>query len=119
VEGVVCGLLDGLDALAAFAPTGGQLIVVGGGARSRAYRQVLADLTGREVLVPHVGEQVATGACVQAAAVATDGKPADVAEAWKLGSGDVVEPGPGTTAAGDVRAAYAALRDATADMPRR
>ena len=47
VEGVVCGLLDGLDALAAFAPTGGQLIVVGGGARSRAYRQVLADLSGR------------------------------------------------------------------------
>lgn len=52
VEGVVCGLLDGLDALAAFAPTGGQLILVGGGARSRAYRQVLADLSGREVVVP-------------------------------------------------------------------
>jgi xylulokinase len=119
VEGVVCGLLDGLDALAAFAPTGGQLIVVGGGARSRAYRRVLADLSGREVLVPHVREQVATGACVQAAAVATGSEPADVADAWKLGAGDVVEPGPGTTAAGDVRAAYGALRDATADKPPR
>jgi xylulokinase len=115
VEGVVCGLLDGLDALAAFAPTGGQLIVVGGGARSRAYRQVLADLSGREVLVPHVREQVATGACVQAAAAATSSEPADVADAWKLGAGDVVEPGPGTTAAGDVRAAYAAVRDTTAE----
>jgi xylulokinase len=115
VEGVVCGLLDGLDALAAFAPTGGQLIVVGGGARSRAYRQVLADLSGREVLVPHVREQVATGACVQAAAAATSSEPADVADAWKLSAGDVVEPGPGTTAAGDVRAAYAAVRDTTAE----
>jgi xylulokinase len=115
VEGVVCGLLDGLDALAAFAPTGGQLIVVGGGARSRAYRQVLADLSGREVLVPHVAEPVATGACVQAAAAATSSEPADVADAWTLGAGDVVEPGPGTTAAGDVRTAYGALRDATAD----
>jgi xylulokinase len=117
VEGVVCGLLDGLDALAAFAPTGGQLIVVGGGAGSRAYRQVLADLSGREVLVPHVREQVAAGACVQAAAVATGREPADVAAAWKLGAGDLVEPGPGATAAGEVRAAYAALRDATADTP--
>jgi xylulokinase len=119
VEGVVCGLLDGLDALAAFAPTGGQLIVVGGGARSRAFRQVLAELSGREVLVPHVREQVATGACVQAAAAATSGEPADVADAWKLGAGDVVEPGAGMTTAGDVRAAYAALREATADTPGR
>jgi len=115
VEGVVCGLLDGLDALASFAPTDGQLIVVGGGSRSHAYRQVLADLSGREVLVPHVGEQVATGACVQAAAVAAHSEPADIADAWKLGAGDLVEPGPGVAAAADVRAAYAALRDATGD----
>ena len=52
VEGVVCGLLDGLDALAAYAPADGRLILVGGGAGSRAYRQVLADLSGRAVLVP-------------------------------------------------------------------
>ena len=52
VEGVVCGLLDGLDALAAFAPADGRLILLGGGAHSRAYRQVLADLSGRAVLVP-------------------------------------------------------------------
>jgi xylulokinase len=119
VEGIGCGLLDGLDALTAFAPVGGQLIVVGGGARSRAYRQVLADLSGREVLVPQIREQVATGACVQAAAAATSSEPADVADAWKLGAGSVVEPGPGAAAAGDVRAAYGALRDASADPPRR
>ncbi len=52
VEGVICGLLDGLDALAAFAPCDGRLVVVGGGARSAGYRRVLADLTGRAVVVP-------------------------------------------------------------------
>jgi xylulokinase len=114
VEGVVCGLLDGLDALAAFAPADGRLILVGGGARSRSYRQVLADLSGRAVLVPSAEEQVATGACVQAAAVATGADPNDVADRWKLGEGDVVEPGPASSASADVRAAYATLRDATA-----
>ena len=97
VEGVVCGLLDGLDALAAFAPADGRLILLGGGAHSRAYRQVLADLSGRAVLVPHDDEQVAAGACVQAAAVASGGEPADVADQWRLGDGDVVEPGPGAS----------------------
>jgi xylulokinase len=112
VEGVICGLLDGLDALAAFAPADGRLILVGGGARSPAYRQVLADLSGRAVIVPHGEEQVATGACVQAAAVATGAEPADVADRWNLGDGDAVEPGRGSAAAADVRAAYAAVRDA-------
>jgi xylulokinase len=113
IEGVVCGQLDGLDALAAFAPADGRLILVGGGARSRAYRQVLADLSGRAVLVPRAEEQVATGACVQAAAVATGADPNDVADRWKLGEGDVVEPGPAASSAAEVRAAYARLRDST------
>lgn len=110
VEGVACGLLDALDALGAVAPAGGQVILVGGGARSRAYRQVLADLSGRAVVVPRSHEQVAAGACVQAAAVVSGTGPVDVADAWNLGAGDVVEPGPGAAAAADVRAAYVALR---------
>jgi len=113
VEGVVCGLLDGLDALAALASTGGRLVVVGGGARSAAYRRVLADLTGRPVIVPHADEQVAAGACVQAAASITGAEPADIADEWTLGGGDVVEPGAGTADAPAIRSAYAALRDAT------
>lgn len=117
VEGVVCGLLDGLDALTRVAPTDGRLVVVGGGARSLAYRRVLADLARRPVLVPHGIEHVAAGACVQAAAVLTGAEAADVADQWRLGEGTVVEPGPGATAADDVRAAYAALRDATAPDP--
>jgi xylulokinase len=112
VEGVVCGLLDGLDALSAFAPADGRVILVGGGARSAAYRQVLADLSGRAVLVPGDTEQVAAGACVQAAAVVSGTDPADVADRWGLGAGAVVEPGPDARAAAEVRGAYAEARDA-------
>jgi xylulokinase len=112
-EGVVCGLLDGLDALTAFAPADGRLLLGGGGARSRAYRQVLADLSGRQVVMPHAEEQVATGACVQAAAVVSGADPHEIADRWGLGAGDVVDPGPGASAAADVRAAYAHLRDTT------
>ena len=112
VEGVVCGLLDGLDALSAHVPTDGRLFLVGGGARSAAFQQVLADLAGRPVVVPAEEELVAAGACVQAASVLTGG---DVAAGWRLGAGATVEPGPGATVAAEVRAAYAARRDAEAD----
>jgi xylulokinase len=114
VEGVVCGLLDGLDALAGLAATDGRVFLVGGGARSLAYRQVLADLGGRAVVVPRADEHVAAGAAVQAAAVLSGTPPGEIAEQWALDTGDVVEPGPAAEAASDVRAAYAELRDATA-----
>ena len=114
-EGVVCGLLDGLDALGAVAETdAGRLVLVGGGARSAAYRQLLADLSGRAVTVPAELEHVAAGACVQAAAVLHQRPPEQVSAAWDLSAGTVVEPGPGASAAADVRAAYAARRDAEA-----
>jgi xylulokinase len=93
VEGVVCGLLDGLDALAATGvPVDGKLFVLGGGARSEAYTRVLASLAGRPVIVPDAEELVATGACVQAAAVLHQRSPIDVGRAWNLGSGETVEP---------------------------
>jgi xylulokinase len=92
-EGVVCGLLDGLDALAAAGvDTGGRLVLVGGGARSRAYRQVLADLSGRAVAVPSGSEHVAAGACVQAAAVLHGHPAAEVAASWAPPDVTVVEP---------------------------
>jgi xylulokinase len=111
VEGVVCGLLDGLDALSAWAPTDGRLLLLGGGARSRAYRQVLADLTHREVLVPHGSEHVATGAALQAASVLTGTDPLVIAEAWALTTGTSTEPSPTPAPGDDVRTAYATLRD--------
>jgi xylulokinase len=110
VEGVVCGLLDALDALAAVVPADdGPLLLAGGGARSPAFRRVLADLSGRPVLVPDLDEAVATGAAVQAAAVLTGRPLHEVQTAWGLGGGATVEPD-GSVDAAAVRDAYAALR---------
>ncbi len=115
VEGVVCGLLDGVDSLtAAGVPTGGRVLVLGGGARSVAYRHITADLIGRSIEVPDADEHVATGACVQAAAMLGGSTPAAVAAAWKVGAGPLTDPGtsssPAGADAGGVRSTYAALR---------
>jgi xylulokinase len=111
-EGVVCGLLEALDALGeAGVDAGGRLLLVGGGARSVAYRRVMADLARRPVTVPRDEELVATGACVQAAAVLHRREPGDIARAWRLGAGVVVEPDAAVDAA-TVRSAYARARGA-------
>jgi xylulokinase len=118
-EGVVCGLLDGLDALGHHARLDGErLWLVGGGARSAAYRQVLADLSGRVVTTIGDTETVATGACVQAAGALGRRAPDDVQADWADG-GHLFEPvdtEPSAAAgrAEEVRARYAALRDASA-----
>ena len=112
-EGVVCGLLDGFDALRRACPAAGssRAYLVGGGARSPAYRRVLADLSGMPVVVPDAIEHVATGACIQAAAVVSGRPPAEVARAWGAGSAVTVEPDPAVDAA-SIRGAYARVRDA-------
>ena len=105
VEGVVCNLLAGADALGT-ATTRGSVFLVGGAARSPAYRRVVADLTGRVVRVPTEQELVAAGAAVQAAAVHCGHDFAQVAEAWGLGRGETVEPDDSIDRA-SIRAAYA------------
>jgi xylulokinase len=115
VEGVVCGLLDGLDALShAGVPTGGRVLILGGGARSRAYRHITADLLDRPITVPDADEHVATGACVQAAAMLTGESVSSVADRWGLRSGVTVEAGssdsPVGVSATHIRAAYSGVR---------
>jgi len=107
IEGVVANLLDGADQLVRWAPgiTEGLVVLIGGGARSAAYRQVVADLTGRSVFVPEADELVARGAAVQASAVLAGVRPQDVAEAWGRGRGTIVEPDPAADGA-STRAAY-------------
>lgn len=99
-EGVACGLLAGVDALAAVGiDTSGALHLTGGGSRSAAFPPIVAELHGRPLVVPDADETVATGACVQAAGVAGHGTLHDVAERWSLGAGRTIEPagdsGPG------------------------
>jgi len=110
-EGVVCALLDGLDALhAAGVATDGRLFLVGGGARSAAYRQILADLARRPIVVTAEDELVALGACMQAAARVNGAPIADVQDAWELGMGTTFDPVLDPDRAREVRAAYASAR---------
>lgn len=111
-EGVVCSLLEGLDALeAAGVPTGsGRLVLLGGGAHSPAYRRVLATLSKRPVTVMPDFEVVSTGAALQAAALATGAEPTDMADAWNLRAGDVTVPGPDSATSDEVRRRFAVAR---------
>jgi xylulokinase len=108
IEGVVCNLLEGAEALPR---RDGRLFLIGGGAHSAAFRRVVADLTGRAVLVSADQELVACGAAVQAAAVLHGSSFDELATAWDLGAGEVVEPDPAVDRDA-IRAAYAAARGA-------
>ena len=94
------------------------VIMVGGGANSTAYRQVLAELCDLPIVVANADQAVAAGACVQAAAVLQQQAPADVAARWGFGGGtEVATHDPrshSTDRVQSVRAAYSALRDRTA-----
>lgn len=68
------------------------LLLIGGGARGRAWQRTVLRLSGRAVQVPAVQEPVALGAAAQAAALLT-GEPADaVARRWRTAEGRVLDP---------------------------
>jgi xylulokinase len=67
IEGMLCGLADGLDALVATGVTPRRVLMVGGGAASEAVRRIAPAVLGLPVVVPEPGEYVADGACRQAA----------------------------------------------------
>lgn len=113
VDGVVCGLLDGFDALLRHAPVTGRVHLVGGGARSEAVRRVAATLLaadGVDLVLSDADEAVATGACVQAAAVLDQVDVGEVQRRWGLGSASTI-PLLDDVDAVSVRARYASLRD--------
>jgi len=92
-DGVLCGLLDGLDALCDLgASLDGRTFLVGGGSRSAAYRQRAADLAAAPITIPDTDETVSTGAAVQAAAVATGAEIERIATQWNLGIGTTTAP---------------------------
>lgn len=96
-EGAAGSLLAALEAIEV--QTGGldpaaPLMIVGGGARGRTWVDVVRRLSGRPVLVPNAEELVAIGAAVQAAAIADDEDPSDVAARWQTNAGTVLDPVP-------------------------
>jgi xylulokinase len=83
VEGLLCGLADGIDALRACGVPIERAFLVGGGARSAAVRQIAASVLGLPVLVPPADEYVAIGAARQAAwALSRAAEP----PGWSVGS---------------------------------
>jgi xylulokinase len=107
VEGLLCGLADGLDAIRATGSPARRVLLVGGGARSAAVRHLAPAVLGVPVLVPPPGEPVADGAARQAA--------------WVLAGSEAPPDWPhqGTErydapATPHVRARYAEVRDLTA-----
>jgi xylulokinase len=107
VEGVLCGLADGLDALRAHDVTVNRILLVGGGSRSAAVRELAPLVLGVPVGVPEAAEYVALGAARQAAwTLAGGAEPPD----WPLGQAGVQEPRD-PRAGAEVRARYAEVRE--------
>lgn len=104
VEGMLCGLADGLDALHAQGVRVERLQLIGGGAQSEAVRRIAPQVFGLPVTVPEPGEYVADGAARQAAWVLS-GEAQAPRWATSSSTGYSAEPVPG------IRARYAAVRD--------
>ena len=111
VEGLLCGLADGLTAVAAGGTPVRRVFLVGGGARSEAVRRIAPAVLGVPVLVPPPGEYVADGAARQAAWVLAGG---DTPPVWPSAATEVHEADPVPA----VRERYAEVRELTASRLR-
>jgi xylulokinase len=110
VEGMLCGLADGVDALLAQGVPVRRALLVGGAARSAAVRAIAPAVLGVPVVVPEPAEYVALGAARQAAWVVAGG---DDPPAWDVPvaeSGAPAVPEADAAAGRAVRERYAAQR---------
>lgn len=106
VEGMLCSLADGVDALVAAGVPVRRILLIGGAARSQAVRTIAPDIFGLPVTIPAPAEYVALGAARQAAWVLS-GSPEP--PAWPVALEEIREPidaGAGTA----IRARYASTR---------
>jgi len=115
VEGMLCGLADGVDALRAQGVRIDRVLLIGGAARSPAVQAVAASLFGAPVDLPEPAEYVAIGAARQAAwTLAGSSEP----PAWPLAATRLPPRAPGGSTdsaysgAEAVRAAYSQVRQA-------
>jgi len=104
VEGVLCGLADGLDAIKDQSVPVERVMLVGGGARSRAMHGLAPTVFGVPVDLPEPAEYVALGAARQAAWVLSG---ADEPPTWGSRPSRRIE----APEVPEVRAAYGAARD--------
>lgn len=106
VEGLLCGLADGVDDLVRQGVQVKRVLLVGGGAKSRALCEIAPAILGVPVVIPDPGEYVAEGACRQAAWTLLGGERPPV---WTKPEERRFEAAP----APQVRERYASLRDLT------
>ncbi|MGG7510166.1 xylulokinase [Plantibacter sp. YIM 135249] len=99
IEGMLCGLAAGLDAVRAVGVQDTRLLLVGGAAQNPAVQRIAAQVFDTPIVIPKPGEYVADGGAVQAVWALTGSRPE-----WPL---DVVaEPAPDHRAV--IREQYAA-----------
>jgi xylulokinase len=75
VEGLLCGLAAGLDAVRNQGVTVERILLIGGAAQNPAVQAIAAQVFDAPVVVPAPGEYVADGAAVQAAWALTGRRP--------------------------------------------
>jgi xylulokinase len=76
IEGMLCGLADGLDAIQRHGVAAERILLVGGAAQNPAVQAIAAQVFHAPVAVPEPGEYVAAGAAAQAAWALTGTRPA-------------------------------------------
>ncbi|CAB4760541.1 unannotated protein [freshwater metagenome] len=83
IEGMLCGLVDAVDALEKLGVKVQRILLIGGAAKNPAVAPIASALFGREVLIPPAGEYVADGAAKQAAWALLGGS---TIPRWNLGT---------------------------------
>lgn len=76
IEGMLCGLAYGFDALIGQGVSAKRLLLIGGGAQNLAVQKIASNIFDVHVEVPVISEYVAEGASVQAAWALTGERPA-------------------------------------------
>jgi xylulokinase len=104
VEGLLCGLADGLDAVARGGATLQRILLIGGAALNPAVQAGAAQIFDAPVEIPQPAEYVARGGAVQAAWALTGERPE-----WALALSAAPRPDPQP----HIRAQYAAAFAAT------
>ncbi|MFZ9143387.1 MAG: FGGY-family carbohydrate kinase, partial [Candidatus Nanopelagicaceae bacterium] len=82
IEGVIAGMIYAAKAVERQGVSYSRILLIGGAAKNSAVQQISAELFGRNIHIPPIGEYVADGAAKQAA-WALSGK--DEVPTWSLG----------------------------------
>jgi xylulokinase len=101
VEGLICSLADGMDAVRSLGVSASRVLIVGGAALNPAVQAVAAQVFDVPVSIPAPGEYVADGAARQAAWVLSGARPT-----WVLSIDATLEADPHP----EVRARYRAAQ---------